>query len=242
MTTGIATLRRTRPRQRARRARTAPRCSRPRRSAGSARCCWPRSCRRLCFVPVWVAGVRHRCSSACASCCCGATARGPTRPPARIPSWALALFALATGVALRTSFGYFCGRDPCVAFLFVLVGIKYLEARTARDGTLLVCLACFLVDDAVLLQPVAARRGRGVPALLLLGATLEVLAQPSLRDAAARAGRGAAAQRVEAVRAGHSARGAAVRAVPAAGRRRCGGCPLDTAAQTGLSRTHGARA
>ena len=62
---------------------------------------------------------------------------------------------------MRQSFGYLLGRDPCVAFLFVLAGIKYLEARTPRDGTLLVCLACFLDRDAVLLQPVAARRACG---------------------------------------------------------------------------------
>ena len=86
-----------------------------------------------------------RCWSRCACCCCGAIASAPNAKPARIPSWALAFFALAAGIAIRQSFGYFLGRDPCVAFLFVLVGIKFLEARTARDGTLLVCLASFLI-------------------------------------------------------------------------------------------------
>ena len=69
----------------------------------------------------------------------------PQAPPARIPSWALALFALAAAIAVRQSFGYFLGRDPSVAFLYILVAIKYLETRTARDGMLLVCLACFLL-------------------------------------------------------------------------------------------------
>src|SRR5204863_4012481 len=53
----------------------------------------------------------------------------PLATPARIPSWALAVFALAIAFAIRKSFGYFIGRDPCVAFLFVLVGIKFLEVR-----------------------------------------------------------------------------------------------------------------
>ena len=60
----------------------------------------------------------------------------PSANPARIPSWALAVFALAIAFAIRKSYGYFVGRDPCVAFLFVLVGIKFLEVRTLRDGTL----------------------------------------------------------------------------------------------------------
>ena len=66
-----------------------------------------------------------------------------------------------------------------VAFLFILVGIKFLETRTLRDGTLLVCLACFLLDDAVLLQPVAVRRARrAARRSCCVGATLDVLARP----------------------------------------------------------------
>src|SRR2546430_11720845 len=38
----------------------------------------------------------------------------------------------------------FLARDPCVQFLYLLVGIKFIEARDARDGTLLICLALFL--------------------------------------------------------------------------------------------------
>ena len=48
------------------------------------------------------------------------------------------LFAVAAAMLIRASYGYLLGRDPSVAFLFVLVGIKFLETRTARDGTLLV--------------------------------------------------------------------------------------------------------
>src|SRR6185295_12694763 len=69
----------------------------------------------------------------------------PQNPPGRIPSWTLVIFAVAAALAVRTSFGYLVGRDPSVAFLYILVAIKYLEARSPRDGTLLVCLACFLL-------------------------------------------------------------------------------------------------
>ena len=65
----------------------------------------------------------------------------PLAPPPRIPSWTLVLFAVAAAFAVRSSFGYLSGRDPSVAFLYILVAIKFLETRTIRDGTLLVCLS-----------------------------------------------------------------------------------------------------
>jgi transglutaminase-like putative cysteine protease len=111
--------------------------------------------------------------------------RDRTRPAqglARIPSWALALFAVAIGVAIRQSYGYFLGRDPCVAFLYVLVGIKFLEARSLRDGTLLVCTAMALVItpffyDQSMMAAIAA-----VPAVLLMGGALDALARPGAVD------------------------------------------------------------
>ena len=131
---------------------------------------------QLPFVPVWVAGF-------------GATLvvlrlallahdrRRPDAPPARIPALALVLFALVTAAAIRASFGYFVGRDPCVAFLFVLVGIKYLEAKSARDGTLLVCLSSFLVVTPFFYSQSPLSALAGLPALFVLGATLQALAQ-----------------------------------------------------------------
>jgi hypothetical protein len=60
--------------------------------------------------------------------------RRPDAPPARIPSWTLALFAIAAALALRHSFGYLVGRDPSVAFLYILVAIKFLETRTSATA------------------------------------------------------------------------------------------------------------
>ncbi len=140
------------------------------------------------FVPIWVAGFTamlvvlrflflHRDRAR------------PDAPPARIPSWALALFAAAAAVTIRQSFGYFLGRDPCVAFLFALTGIKFVEARSARDGTLLACLACFLMVTPFFYSQSLLAAAAAVPGLLALGATLQVLAQPSLRDAPLKAWR-----------------------------------------------------
>ena len=55
------------------------------------------------------------------------------RPPP--PAWTLALVSIVGIVAIRLHFGYFAGREPCVALLFLLVSLKLLEAKQARDAT-----------------------------------------------------------------------------------------------------------
>ena len=133
------------------------------------------------FVPIWVAGFGLMLVALRMLLLQRDRIRADAKP-ARIPSWALALFAVASGFAIRQSFGYFLGRDPCVAFLFVLAGIKYLEARSARDGTLLVCLATFQIVTPFFYSQSLLAAFAAAPALVAFGATLQVLAQPSLRD------------------------------------------------------------
>ena len=103
--------------------------------------------------------------------------------PTRIPAWALGLCALAAAAGIHSSFGYLLGREPCVAFLFVLAGIKLLELRTARDGMLLVCLASFLVITPFFYSQSPLAALATVPALLLIGATLEILGRPASASA-----------------------------------------------------------
>jgi len=121
----------------------------------------------------------------------------PQAPPARIPSWTLAVFAMAAAVAVRQTFGYLVGRDPSVAFLYILVAIKYLETRTARDGTLLVCLACFLLMTPFFYSQSLVAAVAALPAIVLVGVALDVLARAS--PAAAHAFRPGAALRRSAV-------------------------------------------
>ncbi|MDQ6619424.1 MAG: DUF3488 and DUF4129 domain-containing transglutaminase family protein [Pseudomonadota bacterium] len=97
---------------------------------------------------------------------------------ARLPAYVLSLFALGTGIAVRAQYGEFLGRDPCVAFLFVLVGIKFLEARTVRDGTLLVCLASFLMVTPFFYNQSLLAGFAAVPGLLMLASCLQLLAPP----------------------------------------------------------------
>lgn len=111
----------------------------------------------------------------------------PQAPPARIPSWALALFAVAAAIAVRQSFGYFLGRDPSVAFLYILVAIKYLETRTARDGTLLVCLACFLLMTPFFYSQSFLAALAVLPAVVLVGVALAILADGIPADGSFRA-------------------------------------------------------
>lgn len=102
--------------------------------------------------------------------------RGRARTTSPIPSWALALVAVGIAFAIRKSYGYFVGRDPCVAFLFVLIGIKFLEVRTLRDGTLLVCLAFFLLITPFFYSQSITAGIAALPAVLASGAALESLA------------------------------------------------------------------
>jgi transglutaminase-like putative cysteine protease len=55
------------------------------------------------------------------------------------------LLAAATAFLIRLDFGYAIGRDPSVAFLFVLVAAKFAEIRRDSDATLLLCLSAFLL-------------------------------------------------------------------------------------------------
>ena len=55
------------------------------------------------------------------------------------------LLATASAMLIRWDYGYFIGRDPCVAFLFILVAAKFAEVRRANDATLLLCLCAFLL-------------------------------------------------------------------------------------------------
>ena len=94
--------------------------------------------------------------------------------------WLLPLLAIAGALGIRSELGYFLARDPCVEFLYLLVGIKFIESRDARDGTLLICLALFLsMTQFFYLQTIASALSM-LPVLLALGGTLG-----ALRDGAA---------------------------------------------------------
>ncbi len=131
-------------------------------------------------MPIWVAGL----GLALVALRLGLLRSERDRPgssTARIPSWALVVFAAVCAWLLRVSYGYLIGRDPSVAFLFLLVGIKLLEARTRRDGILLVCLSMFLLVTPFFYGQSPIAVVALLPALLLVGVTLQVLALPAAK-------------------------------------------------------------
>jgi len=101
-------------------------------------------------------------------------APGYARPPLW-RRWMLPVLAVAAAVGIRAHLGYFLARDPCVQFLFVLVGIKFVEARSTRDGTLLICLAIFLAITQFFYAQSIFAAITAVPSLFALGGALAAL-------------------------------------------------------------------
>jgi protein-glutamine gamma-glutamyltransferase len=112
---------------------------------------------------------------------------------ARIPSWALLLFAIIAALMIRASYGYLLGRDPSVAFMVVLASIKFLEARSARDGTLLVCLGAFLSITPFLFGQSPLSALAMLPALVAVGCALAALGARTPQSIAAASPRAAIA-------------------------------------------------
>jgi hypothetical protein len=132
----------------------------------------------LVFVPLWIA-VLGISLVALRFVVIERAARHPERPPPIIRSWVLGVLAVVTGPRDSRAHGLFHrSAIQCVAFLFALIGIKYLETRRLRDGTLIVCLACLLIVTPFFYSQsllAAAQRSRPV---ILLGSTLQTLARP----------------------------------------------------------------
>jgi transglutaminase-like putative cysteine protease len=95
--------------------------------------------------------------------------------PTRVRRWLLPTLALLVAIGVRMSYGYFLARDPCVAFLYTLVGVKYLESRDARDGALLACLALFLLLTQYFYGQSIGSAALSLPAVFVLGGTMAAL-------------------------------------------------------------------
>ena len=188
-------------------------------------------------LPIWVAVAGIDAGRACASCCCGATALRPDAPPARIPSWALALFAVAAGIRACARPSAICSaaipsrrvpvhpgrhqvpRNAHPARRHAARLPRVLPARSRRSSTASRC----------------SPRSRPLPAVLLVGATLDVLATPHGSDARRSRRRARCGAARVMIAAGHSARRRCCSCCSRASPGRCGACPPTTAAKTGLS-------
>jgi len=86
----------------------------------------------------------------------------------------LLFVALLTAIAVRFHYGYFLGRDPCVAFLFLLISLKFAESKTSKDVTLLVCLSAFLLLTQYFYSQTILSALITLPAVLAMGCVLIV--------------------------------------------------------------------
>jgi len=87
----------------------------------------------------------------------------------------MTIIAFGGAVLVRTHYGYFMGRDPCVAFLFILVSAKFAEVRKPSDSTLLLCLASFLLLTQYFYSQSILSALITLPAVLALGNALAVI-------------------------------------------------------------------
>jgi transglutaminase-like putative cysteine protease len=92
---------------------------------------------------------------------------------------ALPVVALAAALGIRWQLGYFVARDPCVQFLYILVGIKFIESRNTRDATLIICLALFLAVTQFFYTQTIVAAIIALPTVFALGGSLAVLSVQS---------------------------------------------------------------
>ncbi len=87
----------------------------------------------------------------------------------------MTVIAIGGAMLVRFYYGYFMGRDPCVAFLFILVSAKFAEIRKPSDSTLLLCLASFLLLTQYFYSQSILSALITLPAVLALGNALAVI-------------------------------------------------------------------
>ncbi len=101
-----------------------------------------------------------------------------------LSSRASVFWGVLGGIAIKLHYGYFIGRDPCVAFLFLLVGCKYAETRKQSDATTLMCLSGFLLLTQYFYSQTIFSAVLTIPAVMSLGAALGILNEHSKRSLA----------------------------------------------------------
>jgi len=92
---------------------------------------------------------------------------------------AVTLIAAGSALLIKMDYGYFIGRDPSVAFLFVLVAAKFAEVRRASDATLLLCLAAFLLLTQYFYSQTILSALITLPAVVALAYALSILRDPA---------------------------------------------------------------
>lgn len=84
----------------------------------------------------------------------------------------LSVISILAALAVWLHYGYFLGRDPCVAFLFLLTACKFAETRKIKDASLLICLSGFLLLTQYFYSQNIIAALVSLPAVVTLGVAL----------------------------------------------------------------------
>ncbi|TVT54441.1 MAG: DUF3488 domain-containing protein [Azoarcus sp. PHD] len=95
-------------------------------------------------------------------------------------TYLILLIAVAAGIGVRVAFGHFFGKDPGLAFLALLLGLKLLETSSMRDIRAAILL-CFFLQLGVFFD----NQSLPVAGLALCASLLSIGALLSLSDPAA---------------------------------------------------------
>jgi transglutaminase-like putative cysteine protease len=98
----------------------------------------------------------------------------------QLPAIMMTPLVLIGAVAIAAHYGQIFNRDPCVAFLFLLVGFKYLESKSTHDASLLVVLSAFLLMTQFFYWQSIAAAMFAIPALFFIGLSLFTLQRGDL--------------------------------------------------------------
>ena len=85
------------------------------------------------------------------------------------------VFVLISALAVFFHYGHIFGRDPCVAFLFLLIGFKFAEARRTYDASLLIILCAFLLLTQFFFRQSLTSAILIIPAMYSIGLSLFML-------------------------------------------------------------------
>jgi len=87
------------------------------------------------------------------------------------PILLLVFLALAVA-AVYVHYGYWIGRDPCIAFLFLLLSFKYTETNRTPDASLLIILCAFLLMTQFFFRQSLIAAILSVPSMYFIGLSL----------------------------------------------------------------------
>lgn len=96
------------------------------------------------------------------------------RPFTLPPAASIVLLFMAVA-AVFLNYGHLFGRDPCVAFLFLLLSFKYAETRRNYDASLLIVLSAFILLTQFFFRQSLSSSILSIPSMFFIGLSLFAL-------------------------------------------------------------------